>query len=531
MLVAARSRVLAAFTAQRGFEDDGQGSARSWLTWQSRITRPAASAAVSWARRLGEHPALADALAAGRVSVSWARQLADWSDLLPAGARGQADAILAAAAASGLDLAGLGRLAEEIRRRTATPDTDGPDDGFGDRALHLAATLGGAGRLTGDLTARCSAYLAAVLDSLAKKAGPEDTRTAAQRGHDALEEACRRLLASGCLPDRAGQPVHLNLQLTLDQFLNGLDPHPGRGPASSGTGRGGPGCGGPGTGTARPWQRSRLDRSRWRGAWQRLGRQRPDRRRRRRGRAGPPGAGLARSGAMAGPGDDCDAALVPMVTGRVDHDLLDTLARLAPGTPLWAAFHPARPGSCEHCGHTPPRSDRHGPQQGDRSTGPGHHGPAGCRRDQPDLGRAAARRLLLETAVALLSGPGGLASLLRTGTLPAPAGSVSLPLDVGPVTELVPPHLRRAITARDRHCAAPGCTQPPAACHVHHIVPRSQGGTTSLANCLLLCPFHHLILIHRWGWTITLNPDGTTTATSPNGKQLHSHSPPPATAA
>ena len=56
VLVAARSRVLAAFTAQRGFEDDGQGSARTWLTWQSRITRPAASAAVSWARRLGEHP-------------------------------------------------------------------------------------------------------------------------------------------------------------------------------------------------------------------------------------------------------------------------------------------------------------------------------------------------------------------------------------------------------------------------------------------------------------------------------------------
>ncbi len=105
VLVAARSKVLSAFTALRGFEDDGQGSARTWLTWQSRITRPAANAAVTWARRLGEHPALADALARGRVSVSWARQLADWSDLLPASARGDADAILAAAAASGLDLA------------------------------------------------------------------------------------------------------------------------------------------------------------------------------------------------------------------------------------------------------------------------------------------------------------------------------------------------------------------------------------------------------------------------------------------
>ena len=468
VLVAARSQVLTAFTARRGFEDDGQGSARTWLTWQSRVTRSAASAAVTWARRLGEHPALAEALAGGRLSVSWARQLADWSDLLPANARADADAILAAAAASGLDLAGLGRLAEDIRRHTATPDTDGGDDGFADRGLHLATTLGGAGRLSGDLTARCSAYLEAVLDSLAKKAGPEDTRTAAQRRHDALEEACRRLLASGCLPDRAGQPVHLQLQLTLDQFLNGLDPHPGE--SSSAAGPDGPVPGWPGV-------------------------------------------------APAGPGDDCDAALAPMVTGLVDHDLLDALTmRMVPGTPLWAAFRPAaRIESCEQCGHTPPAVPRqHAGQRED---------------DGPDLGRAAARRLLLETAVALVSGPGGLASLLRTGALPPPAGSVSLPLDVGSVTELVPPHLRRAIIARDRHCAAPGCTRPPAACHVHHIVPRSKGGTTSLGNCLLMCPFHHLIMIHRWGWTIRLNADGTTTATSPDGRQLHSHSPPPATAA
>jgi hypothetical protein len=59
------------------------------------------------------------------------------------------------------------------------------------------------------------------------------------------------------------------------------------------------------------------------------------------------------------------------------------------------------------------------------------------------------------------------------------------------------------------------------------VQPRSQGGVTSLANCILLCPFHHLIAVHRWHWSIRLNPDGTTTATSPDGrKTLHSHSPP-----
>jgi hypothetical protein len=42
-----------------------------------------------------------------------------------------------------------------------------------------------------------------------------------------------------------------------------------------------------------------------------------------------------------------------------------------------------------------------------------------------------------------------------------------------------------------------------------------------------LCAFHHLIVIHRWGWTLTLHPDGTTTATSPDGRRTyHSHGPP-----
>ncbi len=115
-----------------------------------------------------------------------------------------------------------------------------------------------------------------------------------------------------------------------------------------------------------------------------------------------------------------------------------------------------------------------------RMPGPARRRPA--RRSGRDLDRAAARRLILEHAVALLSGPTGLASWLRTGTLPAPAAAVSLPLDIGAVTDIIPPHLRRAIIARDRHCAAPGCDQPPAACQVHHVIPRSRGGTTSLGK-------------------------------------------------
>src|SRR5215469_9203839 len=187
---AARARVLAAFAGQAAYEDDGQGSAGTWLKWQTRVTKGAAAGAVGWARRLAAHPAIGAALAAGDLSESWARQICAWTDRLSLGKQGDADEILAAAARSGVDLAGLGGLAQEMYERTHR-DRDGADlDGLGDRAVWLDTTIGGAGRMTGDLTAGCSAALSAVLESLGKRTGPEDTRTAPQRRHDALEEAC-----------------------------------------------------------------------------------------------------------------------------------------------------------------------------------------------------------------------------------------------------------------------------------------------------------------------------------------------------
>jgi len=64
---------------------------------------------------------------------------------------------------------------------------------------------------------------------------------------------------------------------------------------------------------------------------------------------------------------------------------------------------------------------------------------------------------------------------------------------------------------------------------VHHVKHKAHGGPTSLTDCVLLCSYHHQVVIHRWGWTLVLNPDGTTTAWNPDRtKVLHSHSPQPA---
>jgi len=78
------------------------------------------------------------------------------------------------------------------------------------------------------------------------------------------------------------------------------------------------------------------------------------------------------------------------------------------------------------------------------------------------------------------------------------------------------------------HCEwAGGCSQPAGACQVHHVKHLADGGPTSLTGCVLLCFYHHQLMIHQRGWTLIVNPDGTTTAWNKDKtKVLHSHGPP-----
>ena len=512
-LTAARAAVLSAFDTAGGYEVDAARGSRTWLRWQTRVTGSAAATAVGWMRRLRAHPAVVRVLAQGDISASWARQLCDWSDTLPEHNRADADQIMLAAAGDGCELSDIGRLAEEMYRRCAPPDTDPEDENFTNRNLRLARHFRGHGKLDGDLTPECTAALQAVLDALGQRAGPEDLRSPDQLRHDALQEACRLIIAAGCLPDRAGQPTQIQLHMTLEQLL-GLD-----------------------------------------------------------------GAAEAVAGwPAAGPGWDCDASISPIVTGTLNADLLDQLAsqladdlRTGPQASTDDSQDDIATGQDDSCpddscpddsGHSDNGSDDSFPgytgaddtaptgsgpdetEPGDGSTGsrPDNAGPGdrsermageaaaqdrdGCRVGAcHERGKTAARELIISRATRLLCGPAGLAAYLRTQLLPQPAASMSLPLDIGRPTEVVPPHLRRAIITRDRHCAFPGCDQPPARCQVHHVVPRSEGGTTSLHNCYLLCTFHHLIAVHTWGWQLRPNPDGTLTASNPY-RTYTSHSPP-----
>ncbi|MDQ2812318.1 MAG: 13E12 repeat family protein [Actinomycetota bacterium] len=196
----------------------------------------------------------------------------------------------------------------------------------------------------------------------------------------------------------------------------------------------------------------------------------------------------------------CDASITPIVFGEVNLAVLDGLVGLC----------------VQLAGH-----------------GPGHCHPAfGGSPVPPTLrGRHALEREIIGKAVALLSGPGGLASFLRRRELGARLSGPSLPLDVG-VSKDVPAGIRQAIRERDQHCRFPaGCDEPASRCEIHHLTHQARGGKTSVNDCALFCWYHHHIVIHEMGWTVVLNRDGTTTAYSPDKtKILHSHDPPPARA-
>lgn len=60
---------------------------------------------------------------------------------------------------------------------------------------------------------------------------------------------------------------------------------------------------------------------------------------------------------------------------------------------------------------------------------------------------------------------------------------------------------RTVIAARDGGCINPGCDRPASWCEVHHIQEFSRGGRTDLADGVLLCRHHHM-LMHNNGWHI-----------------------------
>jgi hypothetical protein len=466
-LTAAHAGLLRRFDATNAHDVDGYGSSSSWLAAKAGMSKKGARMAVRQMRQLGTRPLLGSALATGEVTDSLAFTIADWTRKLPADMREETDRILLEAASAGAsldDLAAIAACAIETWR-AQRPDPDEPDPG--DRYLQLGTTFGDAGLIRGDLTAECATAVRAVLEALGKKTGPEDDRTEPQRFHDALQLACTLLLRARLVPARAGADTQAVIHIPLSQLRR------------------------------LPGAQELED------AWIRA-------------RAGEDGY-LAGADAETAA---CDAQTVPVVTGTMDPDVIDQMIALA-RTAAEAGDHDA-PADGNENDDTAGDSDKKGAAA---AGAPGRRQHARSGALSPEAWRAL-RYAMARLAVDLVSGPAGVAAILRQGLLDKPYNTPSLPLDIG-YSDSIPAHIRRAVLLRDKRCAWPRCGRPAVYCDVHHLRHKQDGGETSVANCALVCQFHHDVCIHRRGWQLILHPDGTTEARSPDGLQiLRSHAPP-----
>jgi uncharacterized protein DUF222 len=456
---AAWNYYLSKFDANDCHDADGYQTSAAWLAHKTQTKLSAARGQVRQMRLVTARPALDAAMAAGELSQSWAREIIAWTKELPPDMRGDLDGLLLRTVAAGADLEDLRMLVHRAieQWKARQPDPDDPRDGFDDRSVTLDRTFGGAGRLRGDLSPECAAALQAVLDTLGKKQGGEDTRTQAQRFHDGLQEACELLIRAKMVPGRAGSDTRVDVVVPLGQ----LRELPGA------------------TALEDAWLAAGADTGHH--------------------------AYLTGKAAEA---ISCDALIVPVVTGAADWSVIAEMIELVADA---VTSHGTRPGD----GGT------------DAGAGPASGLPAQpAGMALPPEAWEALLYAMAKLAIGFVSGPGGLASVLRTSLLDAPLNSRSVPIDVG-WSEHIPEPVRRAVMLRDQKCRWPGgCDRKPAVCDVHHIKHKRDGGPTSVKDCILLCQYHHDICIHRWRWKLELLPDGEAKASGPRGQVLRSHGPP-----
>lgn len=224
-------------------EVDGRGTAVAqgacsttvWLRHRLRLDVAAARRLVGLAASLDVAPsAVRGALASGTVTVEQARVIADTVSTVQTAAgpevadqavgvlvdwAGQFDPMLLRRLGSRI----LDHVAPEIADAAAAAALEAEAARAArDRHLTVAEQTGGQLRLSGILDAETAALVRAAIDPLSAPSGPDDTRTAGQRRHDALADVCRLALRTGELPEQGGDPAQLVVTTGLDELTRRL---------------------------------------------------------------------------------------------------------------------------------------------------------------------------------------------------------------------------------------------------------------------------------------------------------------------
>ncbi|TNH30091.1 DUF222 domain-containing protein [Micromonospora orduensis] len=213
----------------------GASSTAVWLRDRLRLGVGAARRLVELAATLDTlPPGVRDALTGGSVDVQQVRVIAETVETVHATAGAEAaDKAIGVLVewAKQFDAALLRKLGTRILDHVAPEVADAAAEAAlraqesraaRDRHVTVSEQPDGRLRLTGILDVEAAALLRAAIDPLSAPGGPDDTRTAGQRRHDAVADVCRLALRTDELPEHGGDLAQLVITTGYDELTRQL---------------------------------------------------------------------------------------------------------------------------------------------------------------------------------------------------------------------------------------------------------------------------------------------------------------------
>ena len=201
-------------------------TAASWIARTCKMSVTSAADRLRVGEQLESLPRVAAALASGEIGYQSASQLARLREKL-----GDKQDLF-----NEEEMLGFARefsvrhLRELCDVAWHVVDPDGffkeAEENYSRRRLHISQMGDGMYRVDGLLDPVTGAAWKTAVDTLAKRKGPEDERTAAQRRHDAHGELVNHAMDQGTLPRRNGVRPHINVTTTIEGLKNELGAPP-----------------------------------------------------------------------------------------------------------------------------------------------------------------------------------------------------------------------------------------------------------------------------------------------------------------
>ena len=198
---------------------DGARSEKEWLAARCGNSMGEAAGRTETARRLGQLPATAQALADGTITPAHARVAAKAARDLPGEALAGLDRLVAEQGAHGDS--GQLRATLDDYAHSVTPDSLAArqERAWRTRRLNATRTADDGGALDARLDKIGLETVLTALAPLAVPHGEDDDRTPEQRRADALVELARRSLDGGGLPEVGGVRPHVTVVVDLPTLL------------------------------------------------------------------------------------------------------------------------------------------------------------------------------------------------------------------------------------------------------------------------------------------------------------------------